>query len=91
MRFLHDNKVMGAVLTPSSENANYPASNLKDPRLSRHLRFTSDEGEWLLVDSGGLLGHLPGYRQPARGLGRPDAVAHCRRDTDSVWLVLRWF
>lgn len=55
MRLLYDNKIMGAVLTPSSENANYPASNLKDPRLSRHLRFTSDSWQILLVDSGGLL------------------------------------
>jgi len=55
MRLLYDNKIKDAILTPSSENANYPASNLKDPRLSRHLRFTGDESEGLLVDSGGLL------------------------------------
>jgi len=55
MRLLYDNGIAGAVLTPSSENANYPASNLKDPRLSRHLRFTDLRTEYLLVDSGGLL------------------------------------
>ena len=55
MRLLYDNKTQDAILTPSSENANYPASNLKDPRLSRHLRFTGDVAEKLLVDSGGLL------------------------------------
>jgi len=55
MRLLYDNGIKGAILTPSSENANYPASNLKDPRLSRHLRFTGDTVETLLVDSGGLL------------------------------------
>ena len=55
MRLLYGNKIKDAILTPSSENANYPASNLKDPRLSRHLRFTGDNYESLLMDSGGLL------------------------------------
>lgn len=55
MRLLYDNKIKDAILTPSSENANYPASNLKDSRLSRHLRFTGDVWETLLIDSGGLL------------------------------------
>lgn len=53
MRLLHSNKINGATLTPSSENANYPASNLKDTRLSRKWRTTGDEDESLLIDAGG--------------------------------------
>lgn len=55
MRFLHDNKVLGAILTPSSENANYPVINLKDPRLSRHFRFTDHENENIVADASGAL------------------------------------
>lgn len=53
MRLLHDNKIDIATLTPSSENANYPAANLKDTRLSRKWRTTGDEDESLLIDAGG--------------------------------------
>lgn len=54
MRLLHDNKIDAATLTPSSENAIHPASNLKDTRLSRKWRTTGDEDESLLIYGGGL-------------------------------------
>ncbi len=54
MRLLHDNKIDGATLTPSSENANYLAANLKDTRLSRKWRTTGDEDESLLIGAGNL-------------------------------------
>jgi len=53
MRLLHDNKIDGATLTPSSVNINYPVSNLKDTRLSRKWRTTGDEDESLLIGAGG--------------------------------------
>ncbi len=54
MRLLHDNKIDGAILTPSSENANYLAANLKDTRLSRKWRTTGDEDESLLIAGSSL-------------------------------------
>ncbi len=54
MRLLHDNKIDGATLTPSSENANYLAANLKDTRLSRKWRATGDEDESLLIAGSSL-------------------------------------
>ncbi len=54
MRLLHDNKIDGATLTPSSENANYLAANLKDTRLSRKWRTTGDEDESLLIAGSSL-------------------------------------
>ena len=54
MRLLHDNKIDGATLTPSSENATYLAANLKDTRLSRKWRTTGDEDESLLIAGSSL-------------------------------------
>ena len=54
MRLLFNNLLDNATLTPSSENANYLAANLKDTRLSRKWRTTGDEDESLLIAGSSL-------------------------------------
>jgi len=52
MIILYDNKLDNATLTASSENAAYPADNVKDLQLVKVWRTTGDSSEYLEIDLG---------------------------------------
>lgn len=52
MRFLWDNLADAATLTASSENADFPVSNLVDRRFKEHHRTTGVDSEWWKWDLG---------------------------------------
>lgn len=65
LKFFNNNLVDSAVITPSTENANFPASNLKDPRRTKVFRSTAassnivfDFGSAKDVDSFFIVGDL---------------------------------
>jgi hypothetical protein len=55
MRALYDNIVMTAAIEKTSENLNYPVSNLQDSRQSRYYRSTSKIAQRIIFDVGDFL------------------------------------
>lgn len=51
LKFFNNNLVDSAIITPSSEDANFPASNLKDPRRTKVYRSTTSS-DFLGIDFG---------------------------------------
>jgi len=49
LKFFNLNLVDSATLTPSTENLNFPASNLTDPRRSKVFRSTTKSDNIVLV------------------------------------------
>lgn len=52
LKFLSSNLIEGATITPSTENAQYPASNLLDHRRTKTFRSTSNSDN-IVIDLGG--------------------------------------
>ena len=52
MRLMWDNEIDNMTISAVTENANYPAENVADQRLSKIYRSTDDAAEWILFDAG---------------------------------------
>lgn len=54
MRIIYDNEVLSNPVSAASENANYPVSNLTDPRLSRKYRTEALTDQWILISGNNI-------------------------------------
>ena len=51
MQILYDNKIIGAILSRSSENPGYPIANVQDTKILKAFRTLSASGEWIKITS----------------------------------------